>query len=121
MLLDFPARVALRSERRNPAPEHHAYFGLISDHCACQEKIESRVFFFSIVGRSGPLLNRAMPGSDLGPGEVRFLASDEPFVGRRLVIVSLLSAKSGRILIESLAEDLGADETKKQISGNSFS
>ena len=62
-----------------------------------------------------------MPGSDLGPGEVRFLASDEPFVGRRLVIVSLLYAKSRRILIESLAEDLGADETKKQISGNSFS
>ena len=102
-----------------------AYVGLISDHCACQEKIESPVFFFSIVGRSGPLLNRAMPGSDLGPGEVPFLARDEPFVGRRLVIVSMpygeIWPKSGRILIESLAEDLGADETKKQISGNSFS
>jgi len=61
-----------------------------------------------------------MPESDLGPEEVRFPASDEPFVGRWLVIVSLLYAKSGRILIEALAEDLGAGETKKQISVNFF-
>lgn len=78
-------------------------------------------FFRLLVDPGHSLKNRAMPGSDLGPGEVRFLASDEPFVGRRLLIVSLLYAKSRRILIESLAEDLGADETKKQISGNSFS
>lgn len=54
-------------------------------------------------------------------GRSVFSLATSRFVGRRLVIASLVYAKSGRILIESLAEDPGADETKKQISGNSFS
>jgi hypothetical protein len=67
-------------------------------------------------------LKPAMPGSDLGPGEGRFLASDEPFrwasAGYRFIAICEIGPNSHRI--PSLAEDLGADETKKQISGDSF-
>ena len=62
-----------------------------------------------------------MPGSDLG-GEVGFSPGAEPFVGRRLVkrliAIGVVLRNRARLLLESLAEELGADETKSKLAEN---
>jgi hypothetical protein len=57
-------------------------------------------------------------------GKVGFSPGAEPFVGRRLlkrlIAIGVVLRNRARLLIESLAEELGADETESKLAENSI-